>query len=156
MPLLLAVIGVTVLALAGLTRRRFAIVTVVGESMLPTLASGDKVLMRRARISQLAVGAIVVIEKPVADGRWSAQPRRRPAGRRELMIKRVAAVPGDRWPAALSPAATPGPPDRKPVVPAGEFIVLGDNPQRSFDSRQLGGCPADRLVGVVLRSLASR
>ncbi len=65
------------------------------------------------------------------------------------MVKRVAAGPGDPRPAFM--------PDRGdgsgPVVPTGQLVVLGDNPARSLDSRQIGYVPADRVLGVVLRSI---
>jgi signal peptidase I len=65
------------------------------------------------------------------------------------MVKRVAAVPGDARPAFL-PARAAG---SGAFVPAGQLVVLGDNPGRSLDSRQLGYVPADRVLGVVLRSM---
>jgi signal peptidase I len=142
-----AAIGLAGLGLAGLAwlaRRNIAIVDVVGESMLPTLSSGDRVLVRRAGIGQLRPGAVVVVEKPARDGSWIMPLSRWPAGERELMIKRVAAVPGDRCPDVLPGAA---------AVPAGQFAVIGDNPARSYDSRQLGYFPAERLIGVVIGQL---
>ncbi len=129
-------------------RRRLAVVAVVGQSMQPTLAPGDRVLVRRAGLRDIRTGQIVVIEKPGDDGLWSARPRRRPAGRREWMVKRVAAVPGEPRPPAM-----PGGDGAGPVVPAGKLVVLGDNPARSLDSRQIGDIPADRVLGVVLRSM---
>lgn len=130
-----------------LLRRRLAVVTVVGPSMQPALAPGDRVLARRTGPGGVRVGQIVVIEKPADDGSWPA--RLQPAGRREWMIKRVAAVPGDARPAFL-PARAAG---SGAFVPAGQLVVLGDNPGRSLDSRQLGYIPAERVLGVVLRSL---
>src|SRR6185437_10241174 len=38
-----------------------------------------------------------------------------------------------------------------PVVPAGQFAVLGDNAESSLDSRSFGYIPAERLLGVMLR-----
>jgi len=125
-------------------RRRLAVVAVIGPSMQPTLAPGDRVLVRRTGLSDIRTGQIVVIEKPREDGVWAA--RRRPAGPREWMIKRVAAVPGDARPQAMPGGAGP-------VVPAGRLVVLGDNPARSLDSRQIGFIPADRVLGVVVRSM---
>jgi signal peptidase I len=131
-------------------RRLLAVVAVIGPSMQPTLFPGDRVLVRRAGLRGIRTGQIVVIEKPGAGGGWAAGPRRPPAGRREWMIKRVAAVPGE-----LRPPAIPGGDGAGPVVPAGRLVVLGDNPARSMDSRQLGYIPADRVLGVVLRSMHS-
>jgi signal peptidase I len=143
--------AVAAVAAAGtgvrLLRRRLAVVTVVGPSMQPTLAHGDRVLARRIGPGDVRVGQIVVVEKPADDGCWPAGPR--PARRCEWMVKRVAAVPGDARPAFL-PARAGG---SGAVVPPGQLALLGDNPGRSLDSRQIGYVPADRVLGVVLRSL---
>jgi Signal peptidase, peptidase S26 len=66
---------------------------------------------------------------------------------RDWMIKRVVALPGDPWPDG--PARGPS----EQAVPAGCFAVHGDNPAGSFDSRVFGYCPADRLLGVVVRPM---
>jgi len=153
---LLVSAGVLLTALTALIwalRRRIAVVTVVGESMLPTFAAGDRVMVRRAGLGEIRPGVVVVVEKPSANGIWVTPPPRWPAGRREWMIKRVAAVPGDRRP-DLSPAMRAAPDDL--VVPRGKLVVLGDNPARSYDSRQIGYFPAERLLGVVQRRLAKR
>jgi len=125
-------------------RRRFAVVTVRGESMAPTYASGDRVLVRRAGIGQLRRGLVVVVEMPAATGGWDSVPPRGPSRSRSWIIKRVVALPGDAW----------QPPDAESgQVPAGRFAVQGDNPAGSYDSRIFGYCPADRLLGTVVRSL---
>lgn len=150
-------------ALIWALRRRIAVVTVVGESMLPTFAAGDRVMVRRAGLGEIRPGVVVVVEKPAVSGIWITPPPRWPAGRREWMIKRVAAVPGDRRPDLSLPAAGQRPsgptmraaPDDL-VVPRGKLVMLGDNPARSYDSRQLGYFPAERLLGVVQRPLAKR
>jgi signal peptidase I len=138
-----AAVGVHVL------RRRLAVVAVIGLSMQPTLVPGDRVLVRRVGIGDIRAGQIVVIEKPGDDGVWPAEPRRRPTGQREWMIKRVAAIPGDPRP-GMMPADGDG---AGHVVPSCKLVVLGDNPARSMDSRQIGYIPADRVLGVVLRSM---
>ncbi len=147
--------GLVALALGVLAavRRRITLVTVVGESMRPTFAAGDRVLVRRARIGQLSRGQVVVVEEPDRNGTWAAPPPHGRAGRHRWMIKRVVALPGDAPPDAWLPAAA-GPPG--PHVPDGKFVLLGDNPARSYDSRQLGYFPGDRLLGVVLRRVGQR
>jgi signal peptidase I len=142
--------GLAALAAAvGVLRRQIAIVEVFGPSMEPALNTGDRVLVRRARVGDLRPGNIVVIEKPEREGGWVTRPPRWPADSREWLIKRVAALPGDPRPGALGPAVIPG----SPVVPADRIVVLGDNTARSLDSRDLGYIPAERLLGVMVRSL---
>ena len=59
-----------------LVRRRLAVVEVAGPSMQPALSSGDRVLVRRARMSELRSGLVVVVERPRPDGGWAGfKPR---------------------------------------------------------------------------------
>jgi signal peptidase I len=136
---------------ARMLRRRIAIVAVTGSSMQPTLATGDRVLVRRAAISEVRRGQIIVFEKPGREGSWASEPPRWPADRREWLIKRVAAIPGDQLPEELLPAAIRS---FESSVPAGKLVVLGDNADRSHDSRQIGYIPAERLLGIMCRPLA--
>jgi signal peptidase I len=151
--------GVLAIALAlaaWVLRRKVAVVTIAGESMSPTYSSGDRVLVRRTRLGSLRRGVVVVIERPTLDGRWHTPPIGGSVGSRDWMIKRVVALPGDPWPdgSGRGPAEPFGRavPAGAPV-PAGYFAVHGDNPAGSFDSRVFGYCPADRLLGVVVRSM---
>ncbi len=136
-------------AALAITRRRIAVVTVTGQSMEPTLTEGDRVLVRRTRVRSVRTGQIVVIETPTEGREWTQAP----AGgdlKRQWMIKRVAAVPGEQPPDGLDlPTAIAHP----AAVPEGKLIVLGDNPPMSMDSRALGYIPGERLLGVVVRSL---
>ncbi len=141
------------LAAAGavvLLRRSITVVTVVGHSMSPTYADGDRVVIRRIPAARVRPGQVVVIGKPHSGNRAAASavcPRR--AGS-DLMIKRVIAVPGDPRPHVCPPQAA------ETIVPPGQFVVLGDNPVVSHDSRQLGYFSADHLLGIVLRRLTPR
>jgi signal peptidase I len=136
---------------ARMLRRRIAIVAVTGSSMQPTLTTGDRVLVRRATISEVRRGQIIVFEKPGREGLWASEPPRWPADRREWLIKRVAAIPGDQLPEELLSAAIRS---FESSVPAGKLVVLGDNADRSHDSRQIGYIPAERLLGIMCRPLA--
>jgi signal peptidase I len=127
---LVAGVGVGALAAVLWLRRAWLVVTVVGSSMQPTLRPGDRVLVRRAP-RRIRVGQIVV---------HAMEP--------QLVIKRVAAVPGDPVPTGL--AIPPG--DR---VPRGRLVLLGDNPDHSLDSRALGYYDRADLVGVVVRPLSA-
>ena len=142
-----AVLGV------GLVRRKLAVVEVAGRSMEPVLSSGDRVLVRRARLNELRPGLVVVVEMPRLDTDGPELPRGWPPGHREWLIKRVAALPGDRLPAGVQ---SPGPdpdPDQRGLVPPGMFVLLGDNATWSYDSRMIGCVPAERLLGVMIRPL---
>jgi signal peptidase I len=145
-------LGLTAFLLVGAltVRRVFALVTVTGDSMAPALAPGDRVLVCRAPIGRLRRGQLAVVEVPGADGYQGPPPRGR-VDRREWMIKRVAAVPGDTRPDNILPA-TAGPPGG--LVPPGKFVVLGDNAVWSHDSRHIGYIPGDRLLGVAIRRVS--
>lgn len=89
--------------------RRLRRVDVHGESMLPTLEAGDRlvVVARRPR-----VGDVVAV--------------RDPRERDRLLVKRVASRRGDA------------------------FVVSGDNPSASTDSRHFGPVDAELVVGVAV------
>lgn len=155
-PAVLAIAAVAgILTGAGALRRRVAVVTVTGGSMLPAFAHGDRVLVRRARVRDLQPGQVVVFEQPsrnAAPGDVAAweQPQARWAARScGWMIKRVVAVPGDVRPPDCPPL--PVPPGA--LVPPDGFVVRGDNVAVSLDSRKLGCIPASRLLGIAQRRL---
>lgn len=134
-----SVAAVTALAAAVLGllafRRAYAVVTVDGPSMEPTLHDGDRLLVSRRRRPRR--GDVVVVRYPgrVLPGRpWT--------------VKRVAAAAGDPVPAAV------GLPE--PMVPAGRLVVLGDNAERSHDSRGFGYADADQVLGVLVRRVTAR
>ena len=135
----------------GLVRRRLAVVEVPGLRMEPVLSSGDRVLVRRARLSELRPGLVAVVEMPQLDPDHPELPPSWPSGHREWLIKRVAALPGDPLPAGV-PSPGPGP-GHSGLVPPGMFVVLGDNATWSYDSRRIGCIPAERLLGVMIRPL---
>jgi signal peptidase I len=133
-------------AVAWWLRQRLRIVTVAGDSMHPTLASGDRLLVRRTRLTRVRVGDVVVVDlhdpelgdAPPDDGRW--------------LIKRAAATHGDPVPVSVAPVLSipPGTP-----VPRGFLIVIGDNLDASYDSRAFGYVSAGRVFGVVVRRIGS-
>jgi len=139
------------MALVGLAlaRRFAAVVTVDGDSMWPAFMPGDRLLVRRTHAGTVRTGQVVVVEYPSEDGNWP-EPHRGPIGGRPWAIKRVAAVAGEQTPASCLSATAGG--DRR--VPAGKLVLLGDNPEWSYDSRQIGYVPAERLLGVVIRRIA--
>lgn len=145
----LIVTGVVVLAFAtaaGLARQRYAVVTVHGVSMKPTLRDGDRLLVRRMPLHRVRSGQIVVVKRPVPTDR--PMPLRLPEHERWL-IKRAAALPGEPVPPEVKPAvAGPG-----TQVPSDHFVVLGDNAAASVDSRTYGYIHGECLLGVVVRPL---
>jgi len=129
-----ALVVVLLLLAAGWARRRWMIIIVEGPSMAPTLAPGARLIVRRTGTAPLRVGDVVVAEPPLP-----GPPR--------LIVKRVVAVPGDPVP----PGIVRGPADV--TVPAGRYLLLGDNPADSRDSRLFGYVDAERVRGVVVRTL---
>ncbi|WP_049567483.1 S26 family signal peptidase [Nonomuraea sp. SBT364] len=129
---------VTLLVFAWWLRSRFTLVTVLGLSMAPTFGNGDRVLVSRVPAGRIRAGEIVVISFP------AQEPGR------QWIIKRVAAVGGERVPDWLtsSPGLTGA-----AAVPAGSLVVIGDNREASLDSRQAGFLPADQVLGVVRRRM---
>ncbi len=89
-------------------------VSVEGRSMVPTLLPGDRLMVARHRRPR--PGDVVAVR----------DPRRRS----RLLVKRVAAVDGDR------------------------LDVRGDDPDASTDSRAFGWVPAADVVGIVVRRYA--
>ena len=130
------VLATVVAAILALLRFRLVRVIVKGTSMLPTLRPGDRVLVRRVAARSLKRGDLVVFARPREE-------------RRSWMIKRVLAGPGDRVPRAEVPVLWGY---QEPLVPPGRFVVVGDNPEDSYDSRQFGYLKAEALLGVVVGS----
>ncbi|MEX2981183.1 S26 family signal peptidase [Streptomyces sp. C36] len=133
--------------------RGLVVVTVRGASMSPAFEDGDRVLVRRG--SRPAVGQVVVAEHPAPGGTWPDPPVPPAAGAtavhgRAWLIKRVAAVPGDPVPRhhVRSLATTP-----ERHVPPGRLVLLGDNSGISYDSREVGYFPLERVLGTVMRRL---
>ncbi len=89
---------------------RFGRVDVVGESMLPTLRPGDRLVVEWG--AKVAPGAIVVVRRPDQGGL--------------LVVKRLREKRTSGW------------------------IVIGDNPDQSTDSRSFGPIPTSQIEGVVI------
>lgn len=146
-------VSVTTLSLAGvavLLRYTVVRVTVRGSSMAPVYEDGAQILVHRG--GRIAVGRVVVLERPEQGVSWSLPSVGRAAfsravAARQWIIKRVAAVPGDPAPLDRMPAL-----DRTagPVVPPGRLVLLGDNPMNSYDSRHAGYFPVERVLGTVV------
>lgn len=130
-------VGVSLAAAVGvqwLARRCCVVVTVEGESMLPALRPGDKVLTVRVPASRLRGGDIVVVKT-----------KKRDVG----IIKRVAVVAGERAAPEMLPEGT------SLTVPEGRLVLLGGNTARSTDSRRVGFYRTDQVVGRVTHRLVT-
>jgi signal peptidase I len=136
-------------------RRRFVVVTVLGESMSPTFASGDRVLVRRVRRARARTGDVVVAAwgRPEPGGPFPLTIEEPTPGAPPTLapwiVKRLVAGPGDPVPEAVGEAV----PDRE--VPPGRFLLLGDNVTASADSRVRGYAHAEYFLGVVVSRLSS-
>jgi signal peptidase I len=125
----------------------FRIYAIPSPSMTPTLEVGDHIVATPFRDDSPARGDVVVFRSPASDD--------------ELMVKRVIAMPGDLVESRAGRVLVGGhtvaePYLREPamsgtieplIVPAGCYFVMGDNRANSFDSRNWGVLPAERIVG---------
>jgi len=124
------VLAVTGLVLWGLTRWVAIPWVVEGPSMEPTLSDGDRVLVElwSLRRRPPRSGDVVVLSGP-GD---------------ESLVKRVGQEPypgKDPYPAAALGI-------RSSLEPS--YVVLGDNPDQSRDSREFGRVPRHRFRGRVV------
>ncbi|TDC85941.1 hypothetical protein E1193_01160 [Micromonospora sp. KC606] len=142
-PSLIAATIASAAAVAGVVaaRHRFMIIDVMGESMSPSLAHGDRLLVRRTQ--RLRVGAIVVAHHQ--QGGRRAAVAGSPAS--TWLVKRLAALPGDTVPELVAPAV-----GHSRQVPAGMTVLLGDHPN-SVDSRLWGFVPLRDIEGVAITRL---
>jgi signal peptidase I len=142
MDLWLGGLGAVAIGIALAWRGRFLVVTVSGISMQPSLRPGDRLLVRRTGLRRIRVGQVAVLRPPTSPGPVS------PGVQGTYLVKRVAAVPGDRVPESCREVAGDH-------VPPGSFIMLGDNPRHSYDSRFAGLIPAELLFGVAVRRIGT-
>jgi signal peptidase I len=129
---------------------------VASSSMSPTLHDGDEVLVEKVgpRLGRVGRTDVVVFTAP--------------GTRSTLMVKRVAAVAGDRVGIEdgllvvngrsvveryLDQATVDGVYFGPVTVPSGSVFVLGDDRADSVDSRVFGSVPVGRVVGRVLLRL---
>jgi signal peptidase I len=125
-------------------------IRVEGDSMIPTLISGEYVVVNRMsyRLGNPHRGDIIVFHFP-----------RNPA---EEYIKRIIGLPGDVIEVVNGSVFVNGQPldenyldvkinyTGKWEVPSGQLFVLGDNRNNSSDSHDWGTVPMDYVVGKAL------
>ncbi|MER5643551.1 S26 family signal peptidase [Streptosporangium sp. NPDC002524] len=134
------------LGLFVVVRANFILVTIDGSSMEPHLRNGQKVLVSRIHRRWIQRGTCVLLDT----SKLSARVRRATGGVR--MVKRVAAIPGENVPEHLVEQIAS---QLCPVVPMEQFFLLGDNRNRSYDSRDMGYVPRASIVGVIVHTLMS-
>jgi signal peptidase I len=149
-----AMLIVFVLALLIL-RVFYSIATVEGQSMLPTLKPGDKLLVvKKFNAHKLLKGQIIVIEVP--DNLYIRGPKNNRI--RRLMVKRIMGLSGDIVSASVFiPSRNPREIDENCVsevtrsweVPSGCCFVQGDNLVVSSDSRNWGPISLNKIKGKV-------
>lgn len=110
------------LAMGVCVRHAVHIYSIPSGSMEPTLQVGDHIVVTPYR-SHPQRGDVIVFRSPVNAS--------------ELMVKRIAGVPGD---------LVDGQQGRL-IVPSDCYFVLGDNRANSFDSRQWGVLGRNQIVG---------
>lgn len=134
-------------ALGFLVRAAVQVYSIPSESMAPTLAVGDQVVVTHYFGGAPERGDIIVFRSPV-------QPN-------ELLIKRVVGVPGDVVDSRLGRVRIAGRTLAEPYllqqaasgaigsqeVPLDTYFVLGDNRDSSLDSRIWGVVPRSLIVG---------
>ena len=117
-------------------RRRCSVITVRGESMMPTYADGERLVVRKTMTFR--TGDVVVF----------AMPADRQVDGMKWLIKRVTAVAGESVPSDVRHLVA------DEYVPPGYLVVHGDG-DRSLDSRQLGYIATADGVGIVSRRIGS-
>ena len=139
------VVGV---AIALFLRRFVCMLAIVkGSSMRDTLRNGDVLFaFRRGLCGELRRFDVVLCRYP---------------NRRQLFVKRIVALPGERVAIEEGILRINGLPveenfahwpNRRDMVErklgAGEYFVMGDNRPSSRDSRSVGAIPERRIIGV--------
>jgi signal peptidase I len=135
------------IVLAAIVRAGVGIYSIPSDSMAPTLATGDRIVVTPYFGRAPQRGDIVVFRSPVDPG--------------EMLVKRIVAVPGDlidstlgrvrvggytlSEPYTLRPTVSGSIPAQ--IVPSDFYFLLGDNREDSVDSRNWGTVSRSAIVG---------
>lgn len=134
-------------------------------SMIPTIEVGDRVIVDKTAYGVRVPWTNVVITDPAGPSRGDIVVLDSPEDG-TVLLKRVVALPGERVSVrggavfidgASAPvdephaslAAGPGPDMGPTDVPAGQYLVMGDNRGMSHDGRSFGLVERDTILGRV-------
>lgn len=156
-----------------LLRTTLLVVTILGESMAPTLRHGERILVRKLNIrkgeslqqamGKLRKGQIVLLTQ-------SGEKKPEEMDARELaqtsLVKRIVALEHEVFegaaPSHITTMGKPkmiertdGPQVQRWEVPAGHVFVCGDNADGSVDSRIFGPLPVQQVQGIMIKQLVS-
>lgn len=133
--------------------KRLEMFVIPSESMVPTLHIGDRIFVSPLDSQPLQRGDIIVFKPPTAI-------RERDRQATEFYIKRIIATPGETIEIRAGVvwidgqplqenyiAAPPAYEMRSHTVPAGNYFVMGDNRNNSFDSHIWGWLPQPNVLG---------
>lgn len=135
------------IGLALLARLALQFYSVPSDSMAPTLLAGDRIVAVRYFRGDPQPGHVIVFTSPM--------------DQREMLVKRIVAVPGDLVDARQGRLRIGGRTVTEPyvaeaaatgeiaalIVPADSYFVLGDNRRASADSRTFGVVPRRAIAG---------
>lgn len=154
LPILLAGFCLILCVSVGLMHFCLLIVTVSGQSMIPTFQDGERLLaLRRWPARWLRRRQVVVLQQGMSL-----------RSRLEMLhIKRVEALPGEAFTAcpvtirsAMDDQFITEAPQAEQTwqIPPGHIFVCGDNREQSLDSRTWGPLPQRQVRGVVFMKLS--
>lgn len=138
-----------------LIRTLLVVITVQGQSMSPTLETGDRVLaLRPIRSRWIQKGQIVLFRQSLLDGVPDALPLSL-----SLHIKRVVALAGEEYLSSSPPLGYNEHVTQEEQtfiwhIPKDHIFVCGDNREQSVDSRSWGPLPLQNVRGIVVKKLA--
>jgi signal peptidase I len=163
--------GIALFAALGLVMRKIlCVVTVKGDSMLPNLQSGERVVLARRPFAKIKKGEIVVVVPPYLTAHsWQDSTALLFSNR--AFIKRVTALSGQEQIVSMDEyvperhSTFDGFDQKRPTlqrlvngcykwhVPPGHCFVMSDNRKSRSDSRYWGPLPLKSVLGVVIMKL---
>lgn len=121
-----------------------------GDSMLPTLHHGDRLLVNKLvyRLRAPVPGEVVVLQDPAGTGRHLVKRVIAVGGEEVAVLGDVVLVNGRPLDEPFTRPDSPGTYSAGPLtIPEGYVWVMGDNRGASLDSRLLGPIAVERVEG---------